>query len=195
LPLRTQPVKSAHWVQDVGTWLLIAMLHRQGLYDAARASWADEKMHGPLRIALDAVVCALALGENCIEGVRRLMTTSGDALVRANRAPSATWVRRVLGSFAVDKRAARLQSVSERSTISPAPTSPLGSFRTPPFGPDALRRPGLEAVRGRAVLFGSCFGSPGRSLHRSICTQPAPPPRYAADSSSPAARRSTRLFQ
>ena len=41
-------------MQDVGTWLLIAMLHRQGLYDAARASWADEKMHGPLRIALDA---------------------------------------------------------------------------------------------------------------------------------------------
>ena len=120
LPLRTQPVKSTQWVQHIGTWLLIAMLHRQGLYDAARESWADQKMHGPLRIALDAVVCSLALGEKCVEGVRRLMTTSGHTLVRANRAPSATWVRRVLGAFAVDKRAARLHLAMARLYVQQA---------------------------------------------------------------------------
>jgi hypothetical protein len=120
LPLRTQPVNSARWVQHVGTWLLIAMLHRQGLYDAARESWADEKMHGSLRIALDAVVCSLALGEKCVEGVRRLMTTSGHTLVRANRAPSATWVRRVFGAFAADQRAARLHLAMARLYVQQA---------------------------------------------------------------------------
>ena len=121
LPLRTQPVKSAQWVQHVGTWLLLAMLHRQGLYDAARESCADEKKHGPLRIALDAFVCALALGENCVEGVRRLMTTSGHSLVRANRAPSATWVRRVFGAFAGDKHApARLHLAMARRYVQQA---------------------------------------------------------------------------
>lgn len=115
--LRAQPVRSAQWVQQVGTWLLLAMLHRVGLYDAAGECCADAKMRGPLRIALDAFACALALGEGCVEGVRRLMTASGRALVRANRAPSATWVRRVLGAFARDQRAARLHLAMARRYV------------------------------------------------------------------------------
>ena len=106
--VRAQPVQSAQWVQHVGAWLLLATLDRLGLYAAARETCTKPKMQGPLRIALDAFACALALGEGCVEGVRRLMTTSGHVLVRANRAPSATWVRRVFGAFAGDKRAARL---------------------------------------------------------------------------------------
>src|SRR5690606_17666327 len=52
------------------------------------------------RIALDSVVCALSVGEGCVEGVRRLATPSAGVLLRAERAPSATWTRRVLGRFA-----------------------------------------------------------------------------------------------
>lgn len=106
--LRPQAVTSTHGVQHVGTWLMLAMVHRLGLYVAANEACADEAMKKPLRIALDAFVCALALGEGCVEGVRRLMTPSGAALLRSNRAPSATWVRRALGSFAADQGAARL---------------------------------------------------------------------------------------
>jgi hypothetical protein len=117
MTLRAQPVRSARWVQHVGTWLLLAVLHRLGLYEAIRESCADEKMHGPIRIALDAFVGALALGEGCVEGVRRLMTTSGHGLLRANRAPSATWVRRVFGAFAGDQCAARLHLAMARRYV------------------------------------------------------------------------------
>ena len=121
LELHGQPVRSAPWVQHVGTWLLLATLHRLGLYDAVRESCAKEKMHGPLRIALDAFVCALALGERCVEGVRRLMTTSGHTLVRANRAPSATWVRRTFGAFAGGAHcAARLHLAMARRYVQQA---------------------------------------------------------------------------
>ena len=106
--LRSQAVTSSRGVQHVGAWLMLAMVHRLGLYAAANEACADEAKEKPLRIALDAFVCALALGEGCVEGVRRLMTPSGPALLRSNRAPSATWVRRVLGAFAGDHGAARL---------------------------------------------------------------------------------------
>jgi len=106
--LHARPVRSAQGVQHVGTWLLLAMLHRLGLYAAVHELCADEEMQGRIRIALDAFACALAIGERCVEGVRRLMTTSGHPLVRADRVPSATWVRRVFGLFACDQRAARL---------------------------------------------------------------------------------------
>jgi hypothetical protein len=108
LSLRPQAVTSSRGVQHVGSWLMLAMVHRLGLYAAAEGACADEAAKKPLRIALDAFVCALALGEGCVEGVRRLMTPSGPALLRANRAPSATWVRRVLSGFAAELGAARL---------------------------------------------------------------------------------------
>ena len=114
LALRAQPVTSGRWVQHVGTWLLLGMLYRQWLYDAVREACADEEMHGPLRMAPDAFACALALGEGCVEGVRRRMTASGHALVRASRAPSATWVRRVVGTLADDRRLDRLGRADDR---------------------------------------------------------------------------------
>jgi hypothetical protein len=115
--LRPQPVSSARWVQHIGAWLMLAMLQRLGLYDAADEACADEDVRLQLRIALDAVVCALALGEGCVEGVRRLMTLSGPALLRSNRAPSATWVRRVFGAFAVEQNAARLHLAMARRYV------------------------------------------------------------------------------
>ena len=115
--LRPQPVSSARWVQHVGTWLMLATLHRLGLYDAAGDACADADTRRQLRIALDAFVCALTLGEGCVEGVRRLMTPSGPALLRSNRAPSATWVRRVFGAFAAEQSAARLHLAMARRYV------------------------------------------------------------------------------
>jgi hypothetical protein len=115
--LLSQPVSSARWVQHVGAWLMLAMLQRLGLYDSADEACADADTRKQLRIALDAFVCALALGEGCVEGVRRLMTPSGPALLRTNRAPSATWVRRVFGAFAGEQNAARLHLTMARRYV------------------------------------------------------------------------------
>ena len=115
--VQPQPVTSGRWVQYVGTWLLLGMLERQGLHEASRAACADTRLHDPLRIATDAFVCALAIGEGCVEGVRRVMTASGSALLRANRTPSATWVRRTWGSFAADHGATRLHLAMARRYV------------------------------------------------------------------------------
>jgi hypothetical protein len=87
------------------------------LYDASHEACADESTKKVLRIALDAFVCALVLGEGCVEGVRRLQTPSGHALLRATRAPSATWVRRVFGAFADAHSAARLHLAMARRYV------------------------------------------------------------------------------
>lgn len=54
-----------------------------------------------LRIALDAVICALAIGQFAVEGVRRLATPTGATLLRAERVPSASGVRKLLGRLIV----------------------------------------------------------------------------------------------
>jgi hypothetical protein len=100
------PVRGGREVQHLGTWLLLGMLERQGLYEAAQATW--EGAPESLRVTLDAVVCALALGERCVEGVRRLETPSAAVLLRARRAPSESWVRRVLKRYVDEEAGARL---------------------------------------------------------------------------------------
>jgi hypothetical protein len=123
LPVRSAPVTSGRWVQHVGAWLMLAMLQRLGLYAAVDEVCANEDTRTQLRIALDAFVCALTLGEGCVEGVRRLQTPSGHGLLRANRAPSATWVRRVFGTFAGrEKGAARLHFAMARRYVREAQT-------------------------------------------------------------------------
>ena len=117
LSLRSQAVTSLRGVQHVGAWLMLAMVHRLGLYAAAEEACTDESTRKALRIALDAFVCALVLGEGCVEGVRRLQTPSGHALLRATRAPSATWVRRVFGAFAAAHSAARLHLAMARRYV------------------------------------------------------------------------------
>lgn len=118
LPVRPAAVTSGRGVQHVGAWLMLAMLRRLGLYDAADEACASEDTRTQLRVALDAFVCALTLGEGCVEGVRRLQTPSGHGLLRANRAPSATWVRRVFGTFAGrENGAARLHFAMARRYV------------------------------------------------------------------------------
>jgi len=94
--------KSQRSVQHAGTWLLMAMIATLGLYEDARELFAQKShsRHLPLRIALDALIAALAIGEGCVEGVRRLVTRTCTALLLSTAAPSATWIRRTLGSVA-----------------------------------------------------------------------------------------------
>jgi hypothetical protein len=61
-----------------------------------------------LRAALDATAIALTIEQGCVEGVQRLETPTATTLLR-HRALSPSWVRRVLGRFAV-KGATLLQA-------------------------------------------------------------------------------------
>lgn len=96
-------VGNATAVQHLGSWLLVAMVARLGLYETAQTAAARRVGAEPLRIALDAVVMALALGEQCVEGVRRLATPTSAALLMASGAPSSTWTRRTLGRLAANQ--------------------------------------------------------------------------------------------
>jgi len=101
-----EPVRSGRDVRHLGTWLMLGMLERQGLYEAARATW--EEKSDSLRVTLDAVICALSLGERCVEGVRRLEAPDAGVLLRAKHAPSESWVRRVLKRYADEEAGSRL---------------------------------------------------------------------------------------
>ncbi len=86
-------------VQHLGSWLLLGLLERLGFYDLA-AQQRGEVAMASLRPAIDAAAIALALGEGCIEGVRRIATPNVDTLLRRPVGISASWVRRVLHDFA-----------------------------------------------------------------------------------------------
>ena len=87
-------------VQHLGSWILLALVNGLGLYNIAAELVAVEERQRPLRMALDAVVVALAIGQKCVEGVRRLATPTAPLLLRVAHAPSASWVRRILHWFA-----------------------------------------------------------------------------------------------
>lgn len=93
------PQNAAH-VQHLGSWLLIATTSALGLHQRALAVAGRRVRGDALRLALDAVLVALALGEKCVEGVRRIATDTASALLLATGAPSPTWTRRMLGRFA-----------------------------------------------------------------------------------------------
>ena len=100
--------QSHRLVQHVGAWLFVAMVSRHGLYEAIAQLWEKRRGGRSLRVALDALVIALALGQRCVEGVRRLATPSSGRLLRADQAPSASWVRRVFKRFAEQVGCVRL---------------------------------------------------------------------------------------
>jgi hypothetical protein len=108
------PVQSGRSVQHAGSWMLLAMTSAAGLFTACEQERAREDRDGPrprpttLRLALEALVVALAIGQRCVEGVRRIATPTSGLLLRASRAPSASWVRRVLGALAVDAGGVRV---------------------------------------------------------------------------------------
>ena len=107
-----QPVRGGRFVQAVGTWLLLGVVNALGLYRAVekertRAERKGRQLRtGTVRVAVDALIAALAVGQKCVEGVRRLQTATAGVLLRAAEAPSASWVRRVLGYLAGEGGAA-----------------------------------------------------------------------------------------
>ena len=90
---------SARGVQHVGAWLLVVARGGLGLYVRLQEHEKRRPKGRPLRVAVDAVVTALATGGRCVEAVRRLATSTAAALLLADAAPSATWVRRTLGGY------------------------------------------------------------------------------------------------
>jgi len=98
--IAAQSPRAGRFVQHLGTWLMLASVAQLGLHRRAGELRGDRVDDDALRIAIDSVVCALSVGEGCVEGVRRLATPSAPTLLRAERPPSATWTRRVLGRFA-----------------------------------------------------------------------------------------------
>jgi hypothetical protein len=98
--------QDGRFVQHLGAWLMLAMLWTTGLYGRVEKERTCEEREGrqprasTVRVALDALIVALALGQRCIEGVRRLQTSTAAKLLRASAAPTASWVRRVLGLLA-----------------------------------------------------------------------------------------------
>ena len=95
----TGPVSAKH-VQFLGAWLLVALTARLGLHAAVASESAKRGADKTLRLAVDAVTVALGIGQACVEGVRRLAHGTAAALLLSTRAPSAVWVRGVLGAAA-----------------------------------------------------------------------------------------------
>jgi len=99
------------YVQHAGTFIVLALLQAFGLYrhtetlreNAVAAGDVNRRYLGKtaLRVALDAAVIALLIGQKCIEGVRRIATPSAKTLLRVlSVVPSESWVREVIGRFA-----------------------------------------------------------------------------------------------
>lgn len=95
VPMTAEPVRGGAMVQHAGCWILLALANKMGLHEEATRAFESRHADG-LRIALDAVICALAIYQRCVEGVRRLATPSGPTLLRAKRVPSASGVRLLL---------------------------------------------------------------------------------------------------
>jgi hypothetical protein len=103
-------VRSGRLVQHAGAWLLLATVQAMGLYAAIEQQWvASAAWKRRLRVVIDLVVMALGLGQRCVEGVRRLETPSGPMLLRADRVPSCSWVRRVLKRYVAEASALMAQ--------------------------------------------------------------------------------------
>jgi len=93
--------RSSGAMQHAGSWLLLGLMDHYGLYRLADEVCAKHGLSAPaVRLALDAFATALAIGQGCAEGVRRLATPTAPALLRTPQCPSADWVRRTLHGFA-----------------------------------------------------------------------------------------------
>lgn len=99
--------QSSAAMQHAGSLLLVALMDRYGMHRLADEICAKHELEpASVRVALDAFAIALAVGQGCVEGVRRLATPSAPQLLRTASCPSADWVRRTLHGFA-DVGAAR----------------------------------------------------------------------------------------
>ena len=111
MPQYSQPPRSGRLVQHAGTWIMMALAHRAGLHEeaAAIAGVGDS-----VRIALDAILAALAIGERTVEGVRRIATPSAPVLLRVGHTPTASGIRRRLWNIGEQGGNALLARMSSR---------------------------------------------------------------------------------
>ena len=94
------PLRSGKHVQHLGGLLLVATIASFGLYDAALKGWSETaRWRDRLRMAFDAFILALGIGQKCVEGVRRLETPTAPVLLRTSHAPSESWVRKILKRY------------------------------------------------------------------------------------------------
>jgi len=107
-------LEAGRGVQHLGSWMMVAALNAMGLYREVETNYSGRFASSSVRVALDALVIALSIGQRSVEGVRRLATPTARILLRASHAPSASWVRRVLGSVAHDHGGERLQVAMAR---------------------------------------------------------------------------------
>jgi hypothetical protein len=145
--LKATRVQDAPVVQHLGTWLLVAMAARMGLHGAALGVAEGRVGADALRLAVDSVVMALGVGERCVEGVRRLSTSTAAALARATDMPSPTWTRRTLSRLAEDGGGTRLHLALARAYLREAQAA--ASTPGPVFYVDNHLRPytGKHVVR------------------------------------------------
>ena len=109
--LGSRPIVGGDSVQHVGAWILMALAARDGLHEeVARLDDAREAT----RIAVDATLASLAIGEQTVEGVRRIATPSAPTLLRADRAPAASTIRGQLWQFAKAHGAELMAAMSQR---------------------------------------------------------------------------------
>ena len=80
--------------------MLLGLMNALGVYDLAARICGDSLSLPALRVALDSTAIALAIGQECVEGVRRLETPSVGTLLRHGSGVSPSWVRSVLHDFA-----------------------------------------------------------------------------------------------
>lgn len=106
-PIVAESVHGGAFVQHAATWLVLAMLAKLGLYDAAERASEGRVAPCALRVALDAAAIALTLGHSCVEGVRRIATPTSPLLLRADACPSPRSVRQAIVDLADDLGAAR----------------------------------------------------------------------------------------
>lgn len=107
-PTIAPQLRSASHVQHLGSWILIAMVARLGLFKSARKATKDRVDAHRVRLAIEATIIALAIGEPTIEGVRRLASSTAPTLLRAPRCPSPEWVRHTFRKVAEDAGATQL---------------------------------------------------------------------------------------
>ena len=134
-------------VQHVGSWLLVAMVNKLGLHQQAQSMAQGLPKNSALRVALDAVIIALAVGQGCVEGVRRLATATAASLMLASHMPSQTWTRRVLGQFSMESRGLALHLAMAQKYVETARDE--ASEAGPVFYIDNHLRPytGQETIR------------------------------------------------
>ncbi len=112
--LKSRPIIGGQVVQHVGTWIVIALAQRDGLHDeVAKLGGGGDG----LRIALDATLASLAIGEKTVEGVRRLATPTAPQLLRTDHTPTASAVRRRLWQLAKEHGAALMAQMSRRYLV------------------------------------------------------------------------------